>query len=384
MKKRALILSGGGFKGAFQLGALQYIKEHWTSICSEVPEFRFDIISGVSVGALNGLLIAQKRFDDLWQLWEDVSNNGVEEIYTSDFIDTTVNQEEDYPTVRFNISWDSFRKNFPESTKMILWRALFNRKKITESLTLEFQKFKSIADNAPLYRKLNELAKKQNITDTVFKCGLVSLDDGKYYSLKHTDFKTNDDFAKGILASTAIPIVWPPVGEIHSVAKAIKQSVDGGIREVSPLGDVIREIPDEHTDEYTMFIINCGTEQVAHEEYKEKNIAQIALRSLADIAINEIFNNDIKEFIDKNFIVQQILDKDPNAVVYDYDFANKKQGKRLKFFRAIIIQPDNGVLGDSLAANRKSNDRHIQHGRDKAAAAIRTYIENNRTCRLVV
>jgi hypothetical protein len=29
--KYALVLSGGGFKGAFQLGALNYMKEHWAS-----------------------------------------------------------------------------------------------------------------------------------------------------------------------------------------------------------------------------------------------------------------------------------------------------------------------------------------------------------------
>ncbi|MBL7728612.1 MAG: patatin-like phospholipase family protein, partial [Dinghuibacter sp.] len=29
--KYALVLSGGGFKGAFQLGALNYLKDHWTT-----------------------------------------------------------------------------------------------------------------------------------------------------------------------------------------------------------------------------------------------------------------------------------------------------------------------------------------------------------------
>jgi NTE family protein len=31
-KKTALVLSGGGFKGAFQVGALKYLKDNWSKI----------------------------------------------------------------------------------------------------------------------------------------------------------------------------------------------------------------------------------------------------------------------------------------------------------------------------------------------------------------
>ena len=77
MKKTALVLSGGGFKGAFQVGALDYLRENWDQIAPDRPPLSFDIVAGVSVGSLNGLLVALGRFDELQQLWNDVAENGV-------------------------------------------------------------------------------------------------------------------------------------------------------------------------------------------------------------------------------------------------------------------------------------------------------------------
>ena len=51
-KKRALVLSGGTAKGAFQAGMLKGLAKQDTNLC-------FDIIRGVSVGALNAAFLAQ-------------------------------------------------------------------------------------------------------------------------------------------------------------------------------------------------------------------------------------------------------------------------------------------------------------------------------------
>lgn len=48
-KKFALALSGGGFKGAFQVGALDYILDNLITIADETVEIdRFDIVTGAS------------------------------------------------------------------------------------------------------------------------------------------------------------------------------------------------------------------------------------------------------------------------------------------------------------------------------------------------
>ena len=50
--KRALVLSGGGAKGAFQMGAIEYIQQEQPSY------FDFEIVAGISVGSLNGVMLS--------------------------------------------------------------------------------------------------------------------------------------------------------------------------------------------------------------------------------------------------------------------------------------------------------------------------------------
>ncbi len=376
MRKIALVLSGGGFKGAFQVGALQYLRDHWTEIAPGREPLTFDIVAGVSVGSLNGLMVALRKFSELENLWERVAQNGVGEIYTSDFIDTSADPDNPNPQLGLTLGWPTLRKHFPKTTRNIFLRAIFNRQAILQSFKQEFQDFKSVADNSPLERKLIALAKRDEIRDTVFKCGFVSLRDGKYYSTRQTDFKSDRDFARGVLASTAMPIVWSPVDGVDTTDGRLESLVDGGIRDVSPLGDVIDEIVrDEAPEEdFTIVVINCSSGKVEAENFADKNIVQIALRSLVDIAITEIFNNDIREFLDKNYILRQVRDRLPGEVVYDYDLERDGRGKPLRFFESIIIQPESNVLGDTLTASRSQIECRMAHGRARAEIAVRRHL----------
>lgn len=67
MPKRGLVLSGGGAKGAFQVGVLEYLHEK--------GKLDFDIVCGVSVGALNATMVAQGEFDRLKELWEGIKES---------------------------------------------------------------------------------------------------------------------------------------------------------------------------------------------------------------------------------------------------------------------------------------------------------------------
>ncbi len=388
MKKTALVLSGGGFKGAFQVGALAYLKENWQKIFPDKPKMHFDIIAGVSVGSLNGLLIAQEKFEDLLELWDKVAENGVGEIYQSDFIDTSPDHSDPNPKLKMKISWNSIKKHFPKTTRNVLWRAIFNRRHIMDALREEFQDFQAIADNGPLRDKLKAYAKKENIQNVIYKCGYVSLMDGKYFATKHADFDSNSDFLEAVLASTAMPIIWKPVEKIRAQSKVepAHQVVDGGIRNVSPLSDVIKEIAKTFPeDEFSIIIINCNSGEVLKDEPDTKrNIAQIALRSLVEISITEIFNNDIKEFMDKNFLVKQFKEKYPDELIYDFDFANNAQGKPLKFFEALIIQPENNFLGDTLTANRPIIQKRMEHGREKAKITLEKHLSNTTSFKFTI
>ncbi len=73
-KKTALVLSGGGAKGAFQCGAEKYARE--------VKGYHWDIIAGVSVGALNGAMLAMEKYQRLYEVWNTISSD---QVYTGGF-----------------------------------------------------------------------------------------------------------------------------------------------------------------------------------------------------------------------------------------------------------------------------------------------------------
>lgn len=63
MRPYGLILAGGGAKGAYQIGAWRAMRELGIQI---------EAIAGVSIGAINGALIAQGDFDSTLELWNNV------------------------------------------------------------------------------------------------------------------------------------------------------------------------------------------------------------------------------------------------------------------------------------------------------------------------
>ncbi len=89
---RALVLCGGGAKGAYTFGCLQAFKER---------NIRFDAVAGTSVGALNALLWSTNSLDEGKKLWDELSFSTV------------------YPVKFINPKW--FNKLFPNwLTKYLL------------------------------------------------------------------------------------------------------------------------------------------------------------------------------------------------------------------------------------------------------------------------
>ena len=64
MKKYALVLEGGGARGAYQIGAYKALKEEG---------YEFKAVIGTSIGAINAALIAQGDEEKLEELWRNLS-----------------------------------------------------------------------------------------------------------------------------------------------------------------------------------------------------------------------------------------------------------------------------------------------------------------------
>ncbi|HHW68715.1 MAG TPA: patatin-like phospholipase family protein [Tenericutes bacterium] len=63
-KKLAIVLSGGGSRGAYQMGVWKALKE---------LNIKYDIVTGTSIGAINGMLMVQKDYNKCLKAWESVS-----------------------------------------------------------------------------------------------------------------------------------------------------------------------------------------------------------------------------------------------------------------------------------------------------------------------
>ena len=66
--KRALVLSGGGSRGAYEIGVWQAMRETGMDI---------DIVTGTSVGAINASMVVTDSFEVVRDLWKDVETNMV-------------------------------------------------------------------------------------------------------------------------------------------------------------------------------------------------------------------------------------------------------------------------------------------------------------------
>ncbi len=67
---RALVLSGGGGRGAYHVGVLRFLEEH---------EWYPDVIAGTSIGAVNGAAIASGHTShSLWALWRRLRTDDVQ------------------------------------------------------------------------------------------------------------------------------------------------------------------------------------------------------------------------------------------------------------------------------------------------------------------
>lgn len=66
--KRALVLGGGGSKGAYEIGVWKALDE---------LEEKFDIVCGTSIGAMIGVLYVQQEYEKAYHLWADLTIDDV-------------------------------------------------------------------------------------------------------------------------------------------------------------------------------------------------------------------------------------------------------------------------------------------------------------------
>jgi len=379
--KYALVLSGGGFKAAFQLGVLNYLNDNWQQITGE-KKMHFDLIAAVSGGALNGAFVAMDDLKSLNQLWlQRVALHGASEIYRSDFLDAY--SQQDHLVFQPNLKKiakrliPDFKLRLSLRDKLSALLSKKARKRVSKRILKELQahivsgyrNFKSIAENSPLRQKLELHLDRSKMKDTRFFPGFVSLDSGQYHAVDQNAFNSDQDFQNAVLASTSIPLVWNPVPKIgytkNGKTVVSKNNVDGGVRNISPLADVIYQINQDSESEYKILIVNCHSKHSRPESFDNKSAGAILSRSIYEIAFNEIFQNDLDHFLQVNEIVKQAEAWDGEITLFN----SHKQP--IKAFDAVVIGPDTDAdLGNALVANKKLITKRYDHGYEKAARIL--------------
>ncbi len=297
-----LALSGGGAKGAFQVGVLDYL------VNDRNVDFR--IIGGVSTGALQAMMAAQGEVKKLRQIWESIKDH--RDIYTGRF-----------GIIGGLLGADSLYSNNP----------------LKEKIKKHINPTKIVASG----RKL--------------RIGVVSLQTGQYRLITEKDRKLR----KWILASTAIPVYFEPV-EIHN-----EQYVDGGIRDITPLGAVMHEKPD------ACLVVLASPLKMRGPRKAFPDLFEIGLRSV-DIMVNEIYRNDLTEADWINNLLtrwQEMEEKLQPHTTREIEACLKPLRTVLKEYRLIpthTIAPKKNVI-DTLGFEPAPIREAIRHGREQAKAA---------------
>lgn len=87
--KTALVLGGGGSKGAYEIGVWKALREQ---------NITFDLVTGTSIGAMIGAMIVQDDYEKCVELWEHISvDQVIKDGVNLDFdLDLLISQKQDY------------------------------------------------------------------------------------------------------------------------------------------------------------------------------------------------------------------------------------------------------------------------------------------------
>ncbi len=215
----ALVLPGGGARGAFQVGVLKAVAE----IVPKGTPNPFDVLSGTSAGAINSVVLASKarRFRvavaELDRVW---SNFRCEHVFRTD-------------------NWTMLKSSLHWLTAIVLGGFLVGTPK-------------SLLNNAPLRALLSRNIRFPRIDDAI-KCGwldAVAVTAASYATARSTSFFQGAPGHKGwsrtrrvgikgnlhldhLMASIAVPMIFPPQRIGNSYFG------DGAMRQATPLSPAI-------------------------------------------------------------------------------------------------------------------------------------------------
>ncbi|MFR1835327.1 MAG: patatin-like phospholipase family protein [Turicibacter sanguinis] len=180
MKNIGLVLCGGGAKGAYQVGVFKVLEE--LEIANEIK-----MISGSSIGALNGALYLMYSADEIDQIWQQCNWTAI-----------------------FGVSKENIKKvnqivHRVNTRQMSPFFGAINMVGVANQTGLPLQR-KGFEKVLRQYLKPS-IIQKQSI-DLIVSCGKVNSKQLAYFNLNHQSPKKMQDI---LFATTAVPMLYNPV-----------------------------------------------------------------------------------------------------------------------------------------------------------------------------
>lgn len=332
---KALVLSGGSIKGAYQAGAISTVLK---------KGFKPNLIYGVSVGSLNGAYIADRAGAQV------ISGN-------SDPDWSEIGQE-------LTTFWTTNIRSFADIGKKRGAFGIF--------LKILRKKFTGLLKMGPLTELLERSlsAARINKSPATFHAGVVDLESGEFFNATHGS--AGNKLVEFVIASTREPIKMP----IHWVrtkppkggAEKDLPLVDGGARNIAPLGEAIEKGATE------IVVIACQPEDIkpATDGLNYRDFFNIASRTLA-IMTNEIVNNDLKVAEVANEYCLQHGDPRNGFLVGDDDAHHAGH----KYVPIRIIRPKEPIKLSITDFTSVDITRLIKQGRDQVEDEWDTTTQSN-------
>lgn len=324
MTRRALVLSGGGAKGSFQIGVMEEL------ILNRGLDF--EILCGVSVGALNASFLAQAPFDPIHS---DVSLQNLKKTF-----------------ITLRRLWleeiegnESVYLKRPGADAVIVLGA------------------DSIYDPEPLKKLLKKYLNPKSLEKSkrVLKIQYVSLESGELKTANNKSPKIVDY----VLASGTMPYYFPPV----KIRK--EHLVDGGIRDITPLGQAFQAGAE------AIYVICASPFHVEPQSFSEswtgmKINAFTYLGRAVELMVNEIYRTDIEGAQRLNTLkenwekVKHLLPEHPSRKKIE------KALKKVRFAPIVEIKPEKYIIRDALDFSPASLMKNYRYGRKVGASLPRS------------
>jgi NTE family protein len=244
---RALVISGGGSKGAFAVGVIK-------RLVKEYPLLDFDCYVGTSTGSLIAPLAAMGAYNLLEELY---TTQKTENIITKSNLGDRLNQHSIFDA---NPLWRLIEQYYNDEN----------------------------------FEILQESGKKIYLTTTCLQTSelVVFTNEENPFVSKHYEIRTlqnADHFRKAIMASACQPVFMPPIKvnlKVPGESKPHYQYVDGGVREYAGIQMAI----DNGATEIFTILLSTGQKVVIDTEFK--TIFPI-LQQTIDIFTEDVSKNDL-------------------------------------------------------------------------------------------